>query len=231
MITTKQAKELGTRIAERLEQGDAESGYEMLEPLLHQRIPFAMLDRVAREFGQAAFGELDAFLDLVSHSETIGSWALIGTALVQHLDDDLVGALERERMYAILGGLWYAADAMGERTAGQALVNHFDETLKSFAVWRADENSWVRRSIGVGVHVWAKRTRGAEALQARRLLQFLEPLWGESEMDAVKGVGWGLKTIGRYYPDLMSEWLEKQRTRPHRALMMRKATTYLNEGD
>jgi hypothetical protein len=66
--------------------------------------------------------------------------------------------------------------------------------------------------------------------QAERLLAFLEPMFEEWEMDAVKGVGWGLKTLGRHYPDLVTEWLVEQvvlRQRRHRALMLRKATTYL----
>ena len=51
-------------------------------------------------------------------------------------------------------------------------------------------------------------------------------------MDAVKGAGWGLKTLGKYYPDIMADWLAKQvvfRHRRHRALMLRKALTYLSD--
>jgi hypothetical protein len=42
-------------------------------------------------------------------------------------------------------------------------------------------------------------------------------------------VGWGLKTLGRYYPDLMADWLAQQVGRRHRALMLRKALTYLSD--
>jgi hypothetical protein len=51
-------------------------------------------------------------------------------------------------------------------------------------------------------------------------------------MIAVKGVGWGLKTLGRQYPDLMAGWLAQQivpAQRRHRALMLRKALTYLSD--
>jgi len=33
--------------------------------------------------------------------------------------------------------------------------------------------------------------------------------------------------MGRYYPELVADWLVQQAGRPHRALMLRKATTYL----
>lgn len=56
-------------------------------------------------------------------------------------------------------------------------------------------------------------------------------MFDEWEMDAVKGVGWGLKTLGRQYPDLVTDWLAlqvAQRQRRHRRLMLRKALTFLS---
>ena len=50
-------------------------------------------------------------------------------------------------------------------------------------------------------------------------------------MDATKGTGWGLKTLGRYFPDLVAGWMREQvvvRKRRHRAIMLRKALTYLS---
>jgi hypothetical protein len=57
-------------------------------------------------------------------------------------------------------------------------------------------------------------------------------MFGEWEMDAIKGVGWGLKTLGRHYPDQVADWLVEQvvhQGRRHRALMLRKALTFLSE--
>ena len=57
-------------------------------------------------------------------------------------------------------------------------------------------------------------------------------MFEEWEMDAVKGVGWGLKTLGRHYPDLVANWLAQKifsRQRRYRALMLRKALTYLSD--
>ena len=60
------------------------------------------------------------------------------------------------------------------------------------------------------------------------MLDFLAPLFSERETEAVKGVGWGLKTLGRHYPDLVTDWLVEAAQRPHRALTMRKALTFLD---
>lgn len=84
------------------------------------------------------------------------------------------------------------------------------------------------------MHYWVKRAHGREELrdQAETLLALLDPMFEEWEMDAAKGVGWGLKTLGRHFPELLTAWLEDQvalRGRRHRAVMLRKAVTYLSE--
>jgi hypothetical protein len=45
-------------------------------------------------------------------------------------------------------------------------------------------------------------------------------------------VGWGLKTVGRHYPQLLVRWLREQvaKKKP-RKLILRKATTYLADED
>jgi hypothetical protein len=129
--------------------------------------------------------------------------------------------------------VWYGADILGERVPGPALRAAFQPTLELLIPWREDANRWVRRTVGVAVHFWAKRSRGAHELQpqAQALLAFLEPMFGEWEIEAVKGVGWGLKTLGRHFPDLVADWLARQvvdQKRRHRALMLRKALKYLS---
>ena len=130
--------------------------------------------------------------------------------------------------------MWYGTDILGERVPGPALVANLTPTLALLAPWREDANRWVRRSVGVAVHFWAKRSRGRaeHAAQAETLLAFVEPMFEEWEIDAVKGVGWGLKTLGRHYPDLVADWLAQhlvQRQRRHRKLTLRKALTFLSD--
>jgi hypothetical protein len=45
-------------------------------------------------------------------------------------------------------------------------------------------------------------------------------------------VGWGLKTLGKHYADLVADWLARDvipGQRRHRTLMLRKALTYLSD--
>ena len=159
---------------------------------------------------------------------------VIAKVLEQTLDQDLPGTLARCRDFIIAADVWYAADTFGEGVVGQAIVTQLQPALDLLTPWREDPNPWVRRAVGTGVHFWAKRSRGAmeHIPQAEVLLAFLEPMFEEWDMIAVKGVGWGLKTMGRQYPELATDWLAEQVVPSElrfRALMLRKALTYLSD--
>jgi len=197
--------------------------------VLAERTPFRLLGLIGEAVGAGPLEEVNRFLERVAAAKTEGGWVVIGKALGQQLDRDPAGAFDRCRDFIVAADVWYGADILGERVPGPALVADFRPALELLAPWREDGNKWVRRTVGVAVHFWAKRARGTHPSQAKGLLAFLEPMFGEWEMDAVKGVGWGLKTLGKHYPDLVAGWLPHQVGCPHRALMLRKALTYLSE--
>ncbi len=232
-MNAKQADELGQHVAVLVQNNQIAQAYALLAPTLAQRTSFSLLDRIGKVVGAVPLPAANAFLQRVADGKTMGGLPIIGSALAQQLDRDLSGALARCRDFVIAGDTWYATDILGERVPGSTLVTRFEQTLPILVAWRADENRWVRRCIGVAVHVWAKRARGAVEYvpQVIKLLELLAPMFVERELDAIKGIGWGLKTLGRYYPDLTAAWLEQQVAEHrggYRALMLRKAVTYLS---
>ena len=231
-MTAKEATELGRQLTSLIREERTAQACALLSPILAQRTPFRMLDRIGEAAGVGPLPAMHGFLDCIASGGTEGGWVVIASALHQQLGTDLEGAFARCRAYITAADVWYGADIFGERVPGPALVDNFPPALKRLALWRYDENRWVRRTVGVAAHYWAKRSRGAPELvdEARELLAFLEPMFEEWDMDAVKGIGWGLKTLGRHYPSLVADWLQVQvvrRNRRHRALMLRKALTYL----
>jgi 3-methyladenine DNA glycosylase AlkD len=233
-MKTREAKETGKKLADLVSAGKTNQAYKLLTPILDERTKFSMLDHIGVGIGSSPLDEVNTFLECIAADKTMGGWTVIGSALQKQLDRDLVGALQRCQKFILTGDVWYSTDILGERVSGPALVNHFHPALEQLMTWREKTNRWVRRAVGVSVHFWAKRSHGAQELtiRAESLLGLLEPLFEEWEMDALKGVAWGLKTLGRHYPDLMVDWLVQQvvhRQRRHRALMLRKATTYLTE--
>jgi hypothetical protein len=210
-----------------------EDAYAQLAPVLAQRTRFRFLDLVGEAVGSGPLPAVNAFLERIAVEKTEGGWVVMASAMARQLDWDPDGVLARCREYVIYAAIWYATDIFGERIPGPALVADFQETLTRLVSWRQDSSPWVRRTLGTAVHFWTKRSLGvpAKAGQAKTLLEFLEPMFEERDLDAVKGIGWGLKTLGRNYPELVVEWLAKQvvrRHRPHRALMLRKALTHLS---
>jgi hypothetical protein len=235
-MNTQEARQLGNQIAGLLAAGEQVAAAAQLEPVLNQPMPFRLLDVIGSEIGAARPEIVDLFLQRIGACGTMGGWVVIGAALGRALASESPGALPQAlgqcQHYLRTAAVWYGVDSLAERVPGQALVACFDQALVLLEPWREDPDRWVRRAVGVAAHFWAKRSRGRPlaAPQAGRLLEFLEPLFSERQVDAAKGVGWGLKTLGRYYPDQVAEWLEVQvleRERPHRALMLRKALTYL----
>ncbi len=230
-MKAKEARELGERVATLIQAGQISQAYDLLAPVLAERTPFDRLRRIGEPVGVASQVNLDAFLEHIAADRTEAGWVVIASALEGRLERDLAGALARSRDFIIDGDAWYAADILGEGVAGRALVDHFQPALDLLVPWREDPNPWVRRVVGIAAHFWAKRSRGERAAEAEALLAFLEPMFGEWDMIAVKGLGWGLKTMGKYHPDLVTDWLAQQvipGQRRHRALMLRKALTYLS---
>ncbi|MBN1218918.1 MAG: DNA alkylation repair protein [Anaerolineae bacterium] len=233
-MKTKEARELGQRIAALIAQNQIEPAYNLLTPVLAERTPFDMLRHIGDVIGMESLEPVTDFLDLIATYKTEGGWVVIASALEQQLDRDLEGVFARCRDFIIAADVWYGADTLGEGVPGRALVADFEPALALLKPWREDDNAWVRRVVGVSVHYWAKRSRGAAEFtpQAEELLALLEPMFGEWEMDVVKGVGWGLKTMGRKYPELVTDWLAERVVpgqRRHRAVMLRKALTFLSK--
>ncbi len=233
-MKAKDARELGQRIATLVQSEQMTEAYGLLAPVLAERTPFRLLGLIGEGVGAGPPQAVNVFLEHIAAAKTEGGWVIIGSALGEQLQRDLSGAFARCRVFIINADVWYAADILGERVAGPALVADFQTSLELLAPWREDANRWVRRTVGVAVHFWSKRSRGAaeHVVRAEALLAFLEPTFEEWDIDAVKGIGWGLKTLGKYYPHLLADWLARQtvqRQRRHRALMLRKALTYLSD--
>ena len=232
-MKAQEATGLGGRLSSLIRAGQIHSAYALLAPVLAERTPFTTLDRIGEALAGSPLEGVNLFLEHIAAEKTMGGWVVIGSALGTQLSRDPAGVFDRCRSFILLADIWYGTDILGERVPGPALVTDFQSSLALLAPWREDAHRWVRRAVGVAVHFWAKRSRGKKEFlpQGEALLAFLEPIFEEREVDAIKGVGWGLKTLGRYYPDQVADWLAEQignRHRKPRAMMVRKATTYLS---
>lgn len=212
-----------------LAAGSIDEALKTLHPLLSRKLPFPLLDHAGDILGSLATKRpqgLLSLLDKIEATKAMGGYVIIGSALNSFINHDLPEALEKAKEYILKGDVWYVTDIIGERVPGEALVHHFNETLPILEVFSREPNPWVKRSVGVAVHHFAKRVRGDQE-KASRLLGLLSPCFEDKDSRIVKGIGWGLKTLGRYYPDLVVDFLKSQKGRKPSQLLMRKAVIYL----
>jgi len=209
--------------------GDLEKACDILDPLAFGRTKFPILDRVGTRLGEADLGNaafLEALDRMISRG-SVGYYVIVGSALAQRLGSNMSTCLEKTAEYIVIGENWAKCDSIAERVWGQALVLNFPRAHKYMTKMRNHENRWIRRAIGVAVHYFAKRRPTAKA-ELDMLLVLLAPGLGERNRDAIKGIGWGLKTIGKYQPKLLTKFLKSAVRRAHPTkLMLKKATTYL----
>jgi 3-methyladenine DNA glycosylase AlkD len=216
---------------EAMNREDKEGFWKVLNPVLDVKVPFPLLDEIGKRLGEAGKLERQRYFqvfDEIVATYKMGGYVIVGQALAQFLETELEASIRKAAEVVVKGQEWYVCDIVGERVLGQALVDYFEPAILLLEQMVALEDQEVRRSIGVAVHFFAKR-RPAEAERLRRLLSLLSLLIEDKRVFVVKGVGWGLKTIGKYQPKLVEEYLQEiLGTKRVSKLMLRKATTYLD---
>jgi len=223
------ADAVATQTEALIREGDLEKACAILDPLAFGHTKFPILDRVGMRLGQTGLGNatlLEALDRMISRG-SVGYYVIVGSALARRLGSNMATCLEKTAEYIVIGENWAKCDSIAERVWGEALVCDFPRAYKYLARMGDHDNRWIRRAVGVAVHYFAKRRPTAMA-ELRKLLVLLAPMLSEREYDAIKGIGWGFKTIGKYQPRLLTRFLENHVKRAHPTkLMLKKATTYL----
>ena len=230
------ATEAGKKAGQFTAETHIHKAYAVLAPILAERTPFRYLDHIGGTIAKISPHPdlLNALLTHIAGFRTEGGWVIIGSILKSRLDNELPHVISLAESVIIEADIWYGADILAERVPGPALLIDFDNTIEKITTWSSHHNRWVRRAVGVAAHFWTKRARGDfnHNAHAQELLTLFEVMFEERNMDALKGIGWGLKTLGKYYLDLLSEWINIQINileKKPRALMTRKALTYLSD--
>lgn len=215
------------------QKNQAQVAADSLKPLLKSKCSFSKLDKLGSLIGNKAKQNPLRFFetfDCIVESQAMGGFVVVGEALVSVLETDFEASMQKSHEYIIKGATWYVSDIIGERSIGKAVVKHFEQTLPYLEKFLGDENKWVKRSAGVAVHYFAKRVLDNQE-KAKVLLDVLAPHIEERQVDVVKGIGWGIKTMGRIYPEVVVPFLIEQLKAKKKLskLMLRKALKYLPE--
>ncbi len=230
-VPRKEIENLVEKVVRLTMSGNHEEAVQVLKPVLDTKCPFTTLDTIGKRIGENGKSSDKFFktFDRIIDYNAMGGFVIAGQGLIQFLPCHFEEVMEKSRDYIVKGDAWYVCDIIGERSLGQALVDCFLETVPWLQTFLEDENRWVKRSVGVAIHFFSKRVVN-QPEKTRILLNVLEPHLEEKQSDVVKGMGWGLKTIGKHHPDLLVEYLGKAGSQKVMSkVLIRKALTYLDE--
>ena len=226
------ARSTAKRLVEAINREDKEEFWSLLNPVLDAKVPFTLLDEIGRILGEAGRSDSPRYFgvfDTIIASDKMGGYVIVGQALSAFFETELEASINKATEIVTKGQTWYVCDIIGERVLGQALVDYFESAIPVLEQKTVLNGQEIRRSIGVAVHFFAKR-RPRDVERMEQLLQLLAGLVDDRRVFVVKGVGWGLKTIGKHQPKLVEDFLEKTlESKKISKLMLRKATTYLDD--
>lgn len=211
-ISTKEIEKITDKVSRFVINNKNNQAFKILKPILDNKVAFVKLDKIGEligEKGKESYTKFYSFFNKLVEYNAMGSYVIVGRALVSFLDKDFAKVMKKNREYIVVGNVWYVCDIIGERSLGQALVDYFDKTLLTLKIFLKDKNKWIRRSVGVAIHFFNKRVQD-NPQKTKKLLKLIEPYMEEKQIDVVKGIGWGLKTIGKYHSKIATDFLIKQ---------------------
>ncbi|WP_420641467.1 DNA alkylation repair protein [Candidatus Leptofilum sp.] len=176
--------------------------------LLCHRVKFPLLEHTAVQL--ATFipqPEQQTLINNLVGLPEHGSSVIIGKLLQLWLPHSLPEAFQLAEIAITKGDAWYHCDHIGERVFGYALRHQFEEALPLLTHLLQDGNDWLQRAVGVAAHYATKK--GLPAAEVETVLALLMTQVHSSAYEVQRGVGWGLKTIAKFHPDLMQRELAK----------------------
>lgn len=173
--------------------------------VLSQKIKFPALEHCAKVLCNTLPNNLHFLFnkELIKYKE-IGGWVVSGMVLQQHLNNQLLKCVDEAINYIIEGNEWYVCDIVGERVMGHGLLKYPEIMLPILPRLVSHEDKWIVRSVGVAAHYATKK--GMLAPHAEEVFKLLLSLANTTDFHTKKGIGWGVKTIAKYHPQIIEKY-------------------------
>ena len=176
--------------------------------LLQKKARYPMLEYAAQLlFDRIAFNEQPKILDSIMQLHEVGSSVIAGKMLQLRLNKGIETAIEKACEYIIVDDVWYGCDTIAERVMGHALLTQLQKTLPILKKLSTHQNKWLVRSIGVATHYATKK--GLTKAGAEEMFLILFSLSHITEFHTKTGVGWGVKTIAKFHPEIIAKYQSK----------------------
>jgi 3-methyladenine DNA glycosylase AlkD len=173
------------------------------QELLQKKVRFPLLEYATQLlYNRIGFNEQLKILDAIMQLHEIGSSVIAGKMLQLRLHKGVEAAIETACTYIVLDDVWYGCDTIAERVMGHALLAQPEKTIPILKNLSQDNNPWLVRSVGVATHYATKK--GLTKSAANEMFLLLFSLSHITEFHTKTGVGWGVKTIAKFHPEIIT---------------------------
>ena len=139
--------------------------------------------------------------DKIHTLKTEGGNVILGKLLQLRLAFDWHVSIARATQYISQADVWYVCDIIGERVYGHSLLSFPDKTIEVLKSSLMQENHWVVRSIGAGIHYAIKK--GLSRDYASQTFKMLVHNARATNKEIRQGIGWAAKTTAKFHPDII----------------------------
>lgn len=175
--------------------------------LLNKKVKFPLLEFASKELMQIIpVKNQIKFLDSVINLKTIGGNVIAGIMLQSRLPKHFSESFNCAVNYICFGDEWYVCDIIGERVFGYALLTQPEKTIPLLNKFKKHYNDWIIRSIGVATHYAVKK--GLKKKYVEQMFTVLLSMSHTTNFHIKKGVGWGVKTIAKFHPEIVEKYSE-----------------------
>jgi 3-methyladenine DNA glycosylase AlkD len=132
----------------------------------------------------------------------------IGLILLERIQSDLLPS-DLPYLKKIIGQCegWAMLDWIATRMLGTLAMNYPEEIYPKVRTWTKSKHLWTRRAA-ILIHVLPARKR---KLNAGYALPTFAELLHEKEFFIRKAIGWTLREIAKYYPEVTFEFLKEHK--------------------
>ncbi len=202
----------------------------LTDDLLSHKVKFPILEFVAQSLYNCISldDQLSILTGLFGKPEH-GSSVIAGKLLQLHLPHNLPEAFTLATEGIIRGDKWYHCDHLGERVFGHGLLTAYPRAFPLLTDTLQHKNHWIRRAVGVATHYATKK--GLPVTQVESTLTLLLSQADTRDYQVQRGLGWGLKTIAKFHPQLMRTHLASVPNEAISLPILRKIETGLATAD
>ncbi|WP_061247491.1 DNA alkylation repair protein [Leptospira noguchii] len=173
--------------------------------LLKKKIKFPLLEFIGKEL-YFKIPEMNQiyFMDQIIKLGHMGGYVISAIILQLRSEKHFEQSFNKAVEYILLGNEWYVCDIIGERIMGYFLFKEPERTFPILKKYIRHENGWIVRSVGVASHYAVKKGLGKKYVEDTFCL--LLSKMDTKDFHTKKGIGWAVKTISKFHPDIIQKF-------------------------